>query len=41
MLKPGVVGVAGRRRTVLPAGIVSKLLAAPIGDVEWGFRLLL
>ena len=34
MLHPGVVGVAGRRRAVLPALVVAQQLAAPIAVIE-------
>lgn len=34
VLDPGVVGVADRRRAVLPADILPASFAAPVGDVE-------
>ena len=34
MLHPGEVGVAGRRRAVLPAPVVPEQLAAPVAVVE-------
>lgn len=34
MLQPGEIGVARRRRAVLPACVAAQLLAAPVADVE-------
>jgi len=34
VLKPGVVGIAGRWSTKLPSWIFAEAVAAPVGDIE-------